>query len=163
MKAGTCNRCGRPIIWTKRLDDPNRWNRPLDPGNAHTGLVIRPNDTAEWVTVYQHHTCLAVDVREYSALMQALEDAPPPKRVTELDEGQRVQRKVALGKRNHESSPVKEGVHVNALLVACQRCGQEAGLECVNMSRGKNEGNPVLHAHRTRVMDAYNKAMGKGD
>ena len=62
MEPSQCRTCGQAIIWTKRNDDPKRWNRPLDVRSATKGFCVV--DKVVHVTdCYQIHLCDPRDVQ----------------------------------------------------------------------------------------------------
>ena len=149
-----CKQCGRSIIWARRADDPQRWSRPLDSTSGVGAAVIDANGCVQWTHAYQFHSCNPDDIVSYAnamSLAARVMEQHEREKVVPLDENQRTERAYAISFRNHSIVEEQDGTVVNALEVDCPRCETGIGELCKNMSKGKSNGNMVMHPHVQRI------------
>lgn len=63
MTQSQCRKCGEPIIWGRRADDPDRWHRPLGVASESFGFYVDQNEIVRNGVFYDIHTCRRKKVR----------------------------------------------------------------------------------------------------
>jgi hypothetical protein len=81
MQPSQCRTCGQPILWVRRGDDTDRWNRPLDISSGQPGFCL-VDGVIHATTMYQAHVCQPRTVQQFDdqrryTLSDPLPDQPP--------------------------------------------------------------------------------------
>jgi hypothetical protein len=82
MQPSQCRTCGQPILWVRRGDDTDRWNRPLDISSGQPGFCL-VDGVIHATTMYQAHVCQPRTVQQFDdqrryTLSDPLPQAVPP-------------------------------------------------------------------------------------
>jgi len=160
-----CRQCGRPIIWARRADNPERWSRPLDPVTSTGAAVIDDAGMVRWTHVYQFHSCNPDDIISYAGALIAaasIREHQEQEKINPASEEVRAERSYALSLRNHEAAESRYNGIVNALAVDCPKCDAGIGETCTNMSKGTvNFGNMIMHPHVQRINSVPKKVSNQ--